>query len=218
MANLVPKLGLILGTLWTGKTWAAGWIAARIRRPFVVVVTIRQDPAFLDHFRKPWTLCRAVTSPAPAITAAYLERIRERHRYLYLSLYDVSSEETNRFLESLVEAVKQSGDLCVVLDEAHMLCHRTIVSEPITRFMRGARHYGVDVLLVTHRLMDIDIGIRCVLTHLIVFRTKSSHDLKILERELDVPPETIRTIRQLRDQFHVFVNHRLGTISAPMKL
>jgi len=38
----LPKIGLIVGSSGTGKTFAGGYLAARIARDFVVIVSTRE--------------------------------------------------------------------------------------------------------------------------------------------------------------------------------
>jgi len=208
--GMVPKIALVLGTTYTGKTWAGGWLAAHIRRSFVVIVHTHRDTSYLQHIGRRVRFV-AVRSPRTHISAAYLRQTRRRYRYLYLSVYDLSPEETKLFLSSLIVAVKEEGNLALFIDEAHLFLSRYQVPREVVGFIRGARFYGVDVILISHRLKDIDVGIRCVLTHLILFRTSERVDLDILARELDLGSAADR-VRLLPDRKHLFVNRRTGFI------
>jgi len=214
---MIPKIALVLGTTYTGKTWAAGFLAARIRRPFVIIVHTHPDVSYLHHIRRRGRVrFIGVHTPVPSVSAKLLLQTRKRYRYLYFSLYDLSPAEVRTFLISLIAAVKQVGDLALIIDEAHLFCSRYQVPASVVGFIRGARHFGVDVVLVSHRLQDIDIGIRCVLTHLCLFRVSEGHDLDILRRELGVYDAD--RLRSLPDRRHVFVNRRTGYISPPSRI
>lgn len=202
----------MLGTIYTGKTWVAGWLASHIRRPFVVIVHTHPDTSYIEHIGRRRARFVAVRSPASGITAQYLEQTRRRYRYLYLSIYDLSPEAARVFLASLIGAVRETGDLALFIDEAHLFCSRFQVPREMVGFIRGARFYGVDIILVSHRLKDIDVGIRCVLTHLVLFRTTEKVDIDILDRELGLGSAAAERIRLLPDRKHVFVNRRTGYI------
>ena len=201
-----PKIALVLGTAFTGKSWLAGWIARRIRRSFVVIVHNKLDESYLAHLQRERTRFIALHAGNYQVSASFLRQTKRKYRYLWLSVYDLSPQETGEFLSCLVEAVKEVGNLALFIDEAHLFCSRFQVPESVVGFIRGARHYGVDVILVSQRLRDLDIGIRCVLTHLMVFRTTDETDRTILARELGVGEEMARKIKFLPNQKHFYVN------------
>ena len=207
---MIPKIALILGTTYTGKSWVGAWLAKHICRKFVVVVHTHRDTSYLEQLGRRVRFV-AVRSPHTQVTAAYLQATRRRYRYLYLSVYDLSPEQTKLFLSSLVAAVKEAGNLALFIEEAHLFLSRFQVPREVIGFMRGARFYGVDVVLISHRLKDIDVGIRCVITHMILFRTTERVDLDILARELDLGAAADR-VRLLPDRKHLFVNRRTGFI------
>jgi len=207
---MIPKIALILGTTYTGKSWLGAWLAAHIRRQFVVIVHTHRDSSYLHHLKRRVRFV-AVRSPHTHISADYLHQTRRRYRYLHLSVYDLSPEETKVFLSSLIAAVKEEGDLALFIEEAHLFLSRYQVPREVVGFIRGARFYGVDVIIISHRLKDIDVGIRCMLTHLVLFRTSERVDLDILTRELDLGSAAER-VRLLPDRKHMFVNRRTGFI------
>jgi len=171
-----------------------------------VIVHTKPDESYLAHIQREKARFVAVHSGNYLVSAAFLRQTKRAHRYLWLSVYDLSREETGQFLSSLIEAIKDVGNLALFIDEAHLFCSRFQVPESVVGFIRGARHYGVDVVLVSQRLRDLDIGIRCVLTHLIVFRTTDETDLNILAGELGVGKEMARKIKYLPNQKHFYVN------------
>jgi len=209
---LIPKIILDLGTTYTGKSFMAGYLAAKTRRRFVVILHTRPDPSYVDRLPRSRTRYVAVKAPQPRISTRFLRETRRDYRYLYLSIYDLSPQETQDFLRSLVSAVKEIGNLLLVIDEAHLFCSRFQVPRELVGFIRGARFFGVDILLVTHRLRDIDVGIRCVLTHLILFRTVEAGDLDVLSNELSLETHASE-IRGLPDRKYLFVDRRTGYIS-----
>jgi len=213
--NYMPKIALIQGTAFSGKSWLAGWIARRIRRSFVVIVHSRPDESYLAHLEKERIRFIGVHTGNYRLSASFLRQTKRRkYRYLWLSVYDLSPQETGKFLSCLIEAVKEVGNLALFIDEAHLFLSRFQVPDTVVGFIRGARHYGVDVILVSQRLRDIDIGIRCVLTHLMVFRTTDETDLSILAGELGVGKEMARKIKFLPNQKHLYVNRAYPIITA----
>jgi len=169
-----------------------------------VIVHTKPDESYLAHIDR--KRARFVAGGRHLVNSDFLRQTRRDYRYLWLSVYDLSPDETREFLSSLVGAIKQVGNLALFIDEAHLFCSRFQAPRCVVGFMRGARHYGVDVILVSQRLRDIDVGIRCVLTHLIVFRTTDETDLNILAGELGVGKEVAREIKFLPNRKHIYVN------------
>jgi len=210
---VTPKIVAIIGTTYTGKSWTTSDFAARLRRPFIVVVHTHPDESYRQHHLfSGETRFVAIRAVSYRITSRFLDETRRRYRCLWMSVYDLDLVQTKEFLSSLVQAVREVGNLGLLIDEAHLFCSRFQVPRQMVGFIRGARLYGVDVVLVTHRLRDIDVGIRCVLTHLILFRTVEQADLDVLAGELTLG-QAADQLRLLPDRKHLFVNRRTGFIS-----
>jgi len=210
------KIALILGTTNSGKSWLAGRVAAEVARPFVVVVHIHRDPSYLHHLTGPVRFV-AVTSDSYTLTPAFLQQTRQKYRYLWLSVYDLSPAQVSAFLSSLVSSVKQVGDLALFIDEAHFFCSRYQVPDSLIGFIRGARKYGVDIVLITQRLKDIDIGIRCVMQQLVLFKTIEPLDLDVLATDLRMGARA-EEVRALPPWHHLYVDLIAGDTSPPTRL
>jgi DNA helicase HerA-like ATPase len=163
------------------------------------------------HIKKPARFV-AVRTGNSRITSSYLRKTRRRYRYLYLSVYDLTPDQTKAFLSGLISAVKEVGNLALIIDEAHLFLSRFQAPPKVIGFVRGARFYGVDVIMVTHRLKDIDIGIRCVITHMMLFRSVDRGDIDVLAHELGMG-DAAEVIQELLDRTHIFVNRRTGYVS-----
>lgn len=180
-----------------------------------MIVHTHRDASYLSHMKKARFV--AVRSGKTGLTASYLRQTKRHYRYLYLSIYDLTPEETKAFLSRLISAVKEVGNLALIIDEAHLFLSRFQAPQEVIGFVRGARFYGVDVIMVTHRLKDIDIGIRCVITHMMLFRSVDSGDIDLLAHELGMG-DAAQTIRHLPDRKHIFVDRRTGFISSPTQI
>jgi len=211
---MIPKIVLILGTMYTGKTYAAGYLARALNRPFIIIVHTHPDESYrIRNAARNTTRWIAVRAPACTVSPHLLRETRRHHRYLYFSIYDLSTKQTQIFFASLAAAIRQVGNLGLFIDEAHLFCRYQLVGDDFIGFVRGSRHFGVDVVLVTHRLRDIDVGIRCVITHMVLFRTTEENDIELLARELGMKREDALKVRQLPDRQHLFVDRRTNYIS-----
>jgi len=222
-----PKNALVLGTTFTGKTHAAATLARYLARPLVVIVHELQDPTyftgrgsdgrplvdpdsteFVGVTRERWQLSPAVLATARA----------NGNRYLYLSVYDLTPEQLQQALASLVASVRAVGDCAVIFDEAHHFASRRNAPPELLAFSRGSRRYGVDLVYVTHRLYDIHVDIRANLTQLILFRTIEQRDLDVLTRQLDLSAAQLAAVRCLLNRRHIVVDRRTGRCSPPQTL
>jgi len=215
---MIPKIVLVLGTTFTGKSYAAGYLARHINRDFVVIVHSHPDESYLLHqAHKGKTRWVAVRAPHCTITPRFLAETRNHYRYLYLSIYDLSLAQTRVFFSSLAAVARAVGNFALFIDEAHLYCRYQQVADEFVGFVRGARGWGIDLVLVTHRLHDIDVGIRCVITHMILFRTIEQNDIDVLGRELGMG-QAAEQVRALPDRKHLFVDRRTGYISPPQQV
>jgi len=217
-----PRNILILGAGWTGKSTAAGFCASHISRSFVIIVSGSVDNAYMRYIQTTRTRFVKATSQGYHITPELLEETRKgatqsNRRYLYITVKDLSPEQVRDFLTHLIEAVKASCNLCLIIDEAHLFCDRFHAPDVLKGFARGARHYGVDLFLVTHRLHDIDISLRCVLTHLVLFRTVEPRDLEVLSLQLDLGRRG-EMLADLPVHYFILVNRLKTAVSPPQKL
>lgn len=217
-----PRNILILGANYTGKTYAAGFAAANVSRDLVVIVHTHPDASYLDHIGRNRTRFVEATSSGYSITPQLLEETRkgasERYkRYLYVTVKDLAPSDQRAFLDRLARAAMTAGNLALFIDEASVLCTRMTIPESFHRLVRGARHYGLDLTLVTHRVYDIDPGVRCVLTDLVLFRIVEPRDLDVLARHLDLGSRAER-IATLADRHFLMVNRRRDSVTGPYVL
>jgi len=190
-----------------------------VSRPFVVIVHSEPDETY-DKLLDDRQIRRVgVTGESYTVTPDFLEETRHKlgKRYLYLSVYDLTPEQVQRFLSSLVFSVRSSCDLCLLVDEAHSFCRRPFVAPAFLAFSRGARRYGVDLIYCTHRVRDLDIAIRANVSHLVLFRTMEGRDVKILRDELNLG-RYADALRTLPDWYHFYVVRSSSRIHGPMRL
>ena len=109
----------------------------------------------------------------------------------------------------------RSGNLSLLIDEARLFASRFIVPPDVVGFMRGARRYGVDLLLVSHRLVDIDPDIRCIMSYLFLFRTTEYRDLLNFEFGIEQVPIAVE---DLPDHEFLFIDKRMGSVEGPFTL
>jgi hypothetical protein len=221
-----PRNVLILGVPFAGKTYLAGFAAAHVSRDLVVIVHTYADPSYLEHIPRSRTRFVEATSKGYTVTRKLLEETRqganERYKhYLYVIVKDLSPEEVQRFLDRLSQAVMETQNLALFLDDASVFCSQLSLFEKkyqaFHRLVRGSRHFGIDLTLVTHRVYDIPPTIRCTLNQLVLFRVIESSDLDVLARHLDLGSRAERLATLPNRQF-LLVDRTHDSVAGPYTL
>jgi len=214
------KNTILLGTAHTGKSWAAAHFSGTTKRPLVVVIHNTVDPSYFENARgllKDETLFVGVTSRQATLPLDFFHQQRKEYRNIWLSIYDLDPKQLKGFFESLTAAVKYSGNMLLVIDEAHLFISRRIAPPKLIGFFRGARRWGVDIMIVTHRYTDIHIDIRCIVNLALLFRVTESADLEHLGYEMPVE-HLLQDIQVLSLGYHYFIFRDTGIVSGPTRL
>lgn len=175
-----PFNGLVLGTTFTGKTWRAASCALASSRSHVLILHTQYDLSYLRQLPAEKTLILKITKPSeiPDLRR-YFEGGR---RYLYIIVVGLHGEGLSVLLSSLVARLHKLEDTLFIIDEAHLFLDRYTAPDPLVTTIRGGRHWGIDNLLVTHRIADVHPDARSVITHLAAFRTVAHLDREVLYR------------------------------------
>jgi DNA helicase HerA-like ATPase len=172
----------IVGISGTGKsTRAKKFVTAELEHGRRVVVF---DPEGEWHrgCRRP----RVLAGPC-ASTLEAAELFRDPKGWLdrsELSLAVVPSdddEEAGEELADLVELVRHTGDVLLVVEEVGGVCRESDAArKALTKLATKGRHWGVPSVFVSQRMVDIPIGARAQLTQLESFTQTQEADLSAL--------------------------------------
>lgn len=211
---------LVVGTTYTGKSWLSGRVAHESPRSARVFVSNNVDKSFFTTrgLKKKDTKFIAVTGTDWTVPEHYLHAQRSQWTNIWFTTYDITTEQTKEFLVSLINAVKYTGNLLLTIDEAHSYLNYRNVPREVVAFFRGARRWGVDLQLITHRYHDLSIDIRCILTLATVFRVVERHDLEVLSSEFALPPDVTEDIQGLALGEHYFVDRNSAYVSPRTKV
>lgn len=206
----------MLGTSYTGKSWAASQLVRFSPRGKTVLVHNRLDRSYLTGgFSQQETQFIAVTGDSCVLPALFFFCVEKK--IVWFTVYDLSKDQVQMFLASLVRAVKEYENIFLLIDEAHFFLNRSSVTDEVIGFVRGARRWGVDLLLITHRYTDIHVDIRCVLNHLALFRVTEGRDLDLLGQEVQLSSELVGAIPTLGLGEHIYIFRDSGYVSEIQK-
>jgi len=208
---VTPKIIAIVGKSGCGKTWVASRMAARFARPLVVIVHTHPDPSYLRQVDRARARFVGVYRGAQPLAASFLvDCVRSGVRYVYVSIYNLGPDEARAWLDSLVPALEAVGNLCLIVDEAHRFCRHEYVPERLVELPRWARSIGIDVVFVTHRLMDLSPDLRTVLTYLVLFHSDEPRDLAECSQRLGAARAIESVVRSLSPWQHVVIDLEHG--------
>jgi len=208
---VTPKLIAIVGKSGCGKTWVAARMAALLSRPLVVIVHTHQDPSYFAHIDEASTRLVGVHRGAqPLGTPFLLDCIAAGVRYVYISIYELGPNAAREWLDSLVPSLEAIGNLALIVDEAHRFCRHEYVPERLVELPRWARSIGIDVVFVTHRLVDLSPDLRTVLTYLVMFHSDEPRDLDECSQRLGMDRAWGDVVRSLAPYEHVVIDLEHG--------
>jgi DNA helicase HerA-like ATPase len=212
-----PRLIAVSGKSGTGKTTLAAAMARASSRRLVVIIATYQDPSYLSAIDPNRTRFVAVYSGAVPLLGEYiLDTMRQGFRYLYISIKNLGPDEARAWIDGLVSALEEVGNLTLVVDEAHLFCRHEYVPPRIVQLCRWARSIGIDVVFISHRLTDLSPDIRAVLTYAVLFQTDEPRDVADLCLRLGVPREDgAALLRRLTDWQHIVYDLQRGRHSPP---
>jgi hypothetical protein len=206
-----PKIVAVVGKSGCGKTWVAARMAALLSRPLVVIVHTHRDPSYLQHIDATRTRFVGVYRGAPPLGSQFfLDALADGLRYVYISIYSLGPDAARAWLDSLVPDLEAIGNLALIVDEAHRFCRHEYVPERLVELPRWARSIGIDVVFVTHRLVDLSPDLRTVLTYLVLFHSDEPRDLAECALRLSVGQEAVEAVRSLSPWQHIVVDLEHG--------
>ncbi len=206
---MLPKIIAVVGKSGCGKTWVAAAMAELLSRPLVVIVHTHPDPSYLRMLDRARTRAVGVYRGAPPLGADFLlQALVDGIRYVYISIYNLSPDEARAWIDSLIPDLEAIGNLGLIIDEAHRFCPHDCVPENLVRLPRWSRSIGIDVVFVTHRLVDLSPDLRAVLTYLVMFHCDEPRDLA--EYALRIGNDAVADLKQLAPWEHVIFDLERG--------
>jgi len=128
-----------------------------------------------------------------------------------LNAIGLHGEDMERFLSDLARQVHR-GNALICVDEAHIYLRQFTVPDIMVSTIRNARHIGLDVCIVTHRLQDISTDIRVVITDIFLFKTHGATNLDPLKKEFISDETTLENILTLKRWHFYYINRKTGEI------
>lgn len=202
-----PKHVGVVGKSGSGKTFVCGRMVARWARPFVVFVSNRRDPSILHHIDESKAMFADVYRGAGPISSAWVHSvIAKGYRYLYITIHNLKPADAQAWLDSLVDAIEPIGNLGLFIDEAHRVCSDKHNPERLIELIRWGRACGIDIVLISQRIYDIDPDLRSVLNYAVLFQNDHPADLNELRGKFGLTAADVLEVSSLRPRQHILID------------
>jgi len=139
-------------------------------------------------------------------------------RYPRVVYQDVkANDESFRALfDVLKKRYRKFGGTLLVVDEAHVHFERKKLPPPQSQLLRYGRHYGIGVVLISHRVYDFNPLAYKLADYVIVFRTTEPRELDFLRKYVGYGVED--KVRRLGKYEFVVVDVNEGSVKGPYRL
>lgn len=182
---------LIAGVSGTGKSWFSLWLISQYVR-----LRKRSFYVFLSDNARDYNKANHTPAIRPAANGFKLvtytnehakrawdwEKVLRKHRRLYIETANLLEDEMKTLVNSLSRAFWRLGSGLFAVDEAwQFLSHKNPPLE-FERLSRGGRKMGVDVMVITQRVVDIHPRILNSLNLIVSFRLTEKNDVERVAR------------------------------------
>jgi hypothetical protein len=182
---------LIAGVSGTGKSWFALWLISQYIR-----LRKRSFYVFLSDNARDYDKANHTPAIRPAANGFKLvtytnehakrvwdwEKVLRQHRRLYIETANLLDDEMKALVNSLSMAFWRLGSGLFAVDEAWQFLSHTNPPLEFERLSRGGRKMGVDVMAITHRVVDIHPRILNSLNLIVSFRLTEKNDVERVAR------------------------------------
>ena len=177
---------LLIGTARTGKSWLKDWIIFKYmkenKRRFFVVIDDNINNCL--ELKKKGFHIEEINSEKIIHDYDYRQFILDKEKVVFI-ITDLNNEEIQDFLQDITATVWTLGDTLFVIDECWQYVNRYTNPQGLLRVIRGGAKIGVDVMLVTHRLVDLPTEITNLMNIFITFRLVEKNSIERLSQYFD---------------------------------
>jgi len=129
-------------------------------------------------------------------------------------------EANDQSFRAMFEAVKKRhkkfGGTLLVIDEAHVHFERKKLPPAQSQLIRYGRHYGIGVVLISHRVYDFNPLVYKLADYVIIFKTTEPRELDFIRKYVGYGAED--KVRRLGKYEFVLVDVNEGRVSGPYRL
>lgn len=182
---------LIAGVSGTGKSWFSLWIISqyvRLRKRSFYVFLSDNARDYNKENHTPAIRPAAHGFKLVTYTNEHAKRawdwgkILRKHQRLYIETANLVDAEMKSLVNSLSMAFWRLGSGLFAVDEAWQFLSHTNPPLEFERLSRGGRKMGVDVMVITHRVVDIHPRILNSLNLIVSFRLTEKNDVERVAR------------------------------------
>lgn len=197
------KIFLIVGKSGCGKSWFGRWILTQYLQnraiKYIVVVDNSSDHFYGGLQTQGFFLQEY--GEAESQGSYNWENFIKTNKRVLLEITNLKQEEITCFMDNISRALYNLGDSLILVDEAHIFFPVYRHSVEFERLLRGGRKKGIDNIMITQTLVDLNlIGLRLA-NILILFQTTEANEV---ERALQYFHVDREEIVNLKDREYLF--------------
>jgi len=197
------RIWLIVGKSGCGKSWFGRYILTQYlqNRAIKYIMVIDNSP---DHFYEGLQTQGFYLQEYGEVEAQgnyNWENFIKANKRILLEITNLKQEEITCLMDNVSKALYNLGDSLILVDEAHIFfpCHHHSIE--FERLLRGGRKKGIDVIMITQTLTDLNLIALRLTNVLILFQTTEANEV---ERALQYFHVDREEIVNLKDREYLF--------------
>jgi len=192
---------LVIGKSGTGKSYFAKRLADRLSEgKKLIIVDNSEDHADISGVYLLEVHQENIRKLDPRKVLQKLERA------LLVFTY-TETNDVNKFLDQLCEAIWEEKNIILMIDEAHIFFPRSNFPRGIERIIRAGRKGGIDILLITQNFTDLNITALKQAHYLAVLRLTEQNEIERVARRF---PEARHIVSELPEYHLMFIDLMRG--------
>jgi len=116
---------------------------------------------------------------------------------------NLTEEETTALVDNVSKAIYNLGDVLFLIDEAHIFFPTFRSSVELGRLLRGGRKQGIDIILITQTMIDLNLIALRLTNILILFQITEINEIARAQQYFGVDKQILSN---LRDREYLFKN------------
>jgi len=192
------RIWLIVGKSGCGKSWFGRYILGEYLQNRAIKYIVVVDNSS-DHFYgglQAQGFFFQEYGEAEAQGSYNWENFIKANKRVLIEITNLKQDEITRLMDDVSRALYDLGDSIILVDEAHIFFPREHQSIEFERLLRGGRKKGIDVILITQTLIDLNLIALRLANVLIVFQVTEANELERARQYFQMEREPIFNLKE----------------------
>jgi len=191
------RIWLIVGKSGCGKSWFGRYILTQYLQNQAIKYAVVIDNSS-DHFYgglQTQGFFLQEYGEVEAQRSYNWENFIKANKKVLLEITNLKQDEITRLMDDISKALYNLGDSLILVDEAHIFFPYHHHSIEFERLLRGGRKKGIDVIMITQTLVDLNLIALRLANILILFQITEANELERARQYFQVDKEEIFNLR-----------------------